>query len=784
MAVNFHISKDGNLVTIRHIKDSFDMPTPVAEKFIQVPRYQQDFNTNSFPLTASNPSGNNIKIVRSDGFVVINSVPYTSLKTGTNNANIGATAAATVSTLNGTNFFGAGSIDDDVSSNTSGHTNNNSTIQSNLGKITSLENAVKTATGDRGVYVTNSKDETASKVKLTSTTAKLQAGAKTGIEADESSPGTITFTVAAGASGSEVETTALTIAGTTAGRTTHTFVGDTVSFKANASATGGRIGLNEASDNGTNILTLAAPNSLTAATTLTFPDGAGSNGQVLSTNGSGTLSWVDQSGSGSVSIHAGASDILRAVSGQIGASTNLTSTIAADRLVFYDHSATKLTALELGTNLAISGTTLNATDTNTNLGNANLALAGDRTLDLGGYRLTVRSSSSQNQESLIIEDDGIVTIGPGSSQGGAVLRIREAAGNGSNYISLQAADSLSTNLEFTLPSADGSAGQFLKTDGSGGLSFATPTDTNTNLGNTNLGLSSGTRTLSLSNTNTSFRIMTGQGTPFQVTNTSGNGGKVSINGDFRVDSGALSGGLIKLEENPQGGSNFVALQAPNSISSDLTFTLPATDGSSGQFLQTDGSGNLSFASASGSGGGDGNHYLGQFGGLFTWSSSDDGERVGLHSTYGPYFYSHSTEVDQAALKNYDASQAVDSATSTMDNYRMMIMGFQVHTTDKKVKCIYSFRIQSAPSGSTWGISLWGGTLDTSGSANSERTVTLRGKTSDITASTLSTVVYHGEFTTTSNINGGSIIPFLENRTGSLTASATRIYGSFKLYLCD
>jgi len=63
-------------------------------------------------------------------------------------------------------------------------------------------------------------------------------------------------------------------------------------------------------------------------------------------------------------------------------------------------------------------------------------------------------------------------------------------------------------------------------------------------------------------------------------------------------------------------------------------------------------------------------------------------------------------------------------------------------------------------------------------------VTLRGKTSDITASTLSTVVYHGEFTTTSNINGGSIIPFLENRTGSLTASATRIYGSFKLYLCD
>ena len=32
--------------------------------------------------------------------------------------------------------------------------------------------------------------------------------------------------------------------------------------------------------------------------------------------------------------------------------------------------------------------------------------------------------------------------------------------------------------EFTLPTADGSTGQFIKTDGSGALSFATATDTN------------------------------------------------------------------------------------------------------------------------------------------------------------------------------------------------------------------------------------------------------------------------------------------------------------------
>ena len=359
MAVNFHISKDGNLVTIRHIKDSFQLPTPEAGKFVEVPRFQEDFNTNSFPLTASNPSGSNIKIVRADGFVVINSIPFTSLKTGSNNANIGASAAATVSTLNGTNFFGAGSIDDDVSSNTAGHTNNNSTIQSNLTKIGVLENSVKTTTGDRGVYVTDAKDETSSKVKLTTTTAKLQAGAKTGIEADETSPGSLTFTVAAGASGSEVETTALTIAGNTQGKTTADFVTSVFTVKSNSSTAAGTVSLFEASTNGTHKLNLRAPAALTAETTLVFPDGAGSNGQVLSTDGAGVLSWVNQSG-GLSAIHGGASDILRLQSNQIGVSTNLTSTIGADRLLFYDHSATKLTALELGSNLTISGTTLNA----------------------------------------------------------------------------------------------------------------------------------------------------------------------------------------------------------------------------------------------------------------------------------------------------------------------------------------------------------------------------------------------------------------------------------------
>ena len=42
-----------------------------------------------------------------------------------------------------------------------------------------------------------------------------------------------------------------------------------------------------------------------------------------------------------------------------------------------------------------------------------------------------------------------------------------------NKVKLTTPDTLAANKTFKLPGADGSSGQFLKTDGSGALSFAT-----------------------------------------------------------------------------------------------------------------------------------------------------------------------------------------------------------------------------------------------------------------------------------------------------------------------
>ena len=65
-------------------------------------------------------------------------------------------------------------------------------------------------------------------------------------------------------------------------------------------------------------------------------------------------------------------------------------------------------------------------------------------------------------------------IGNNATTGGS-LKIKEGTNNGTHHVQLKSPNSLSANVEFELPSADGSADQFLKTNGSGVLSFDTIT---------------------------------------------------------------------------------------------------------------------------------------------------------------------------------------------------------------------------------------------------------------------------------------------------------------------
>ena len=62
-----------------------------------------------------------------------------------------------------------------------------------------------------------------------------------------------------------------------------------------------------------------------------------------------------------------------------------------------------------------------------------------------------------------------------------------------------------------------------------------------------------------------------------------------------LGSSTTVGGTIKFNEGSNNGAGHIGLKAPNSVTSTTTFTLPDGDGSAGQFIKTDGSGNLGFA---------------------------------------------------------------------------------------------------------------------------------------------------------------------------------------------
>ena len=83
---------------------------------------------------------------------------------------------------------------------------------------------------------------------------------------------------------------------------------------------------------------------------------------------------------------------------------------------------------------------------------------------------TLTASSAIIVDSNKAIDDLI--IGNNATTGGS-LQIKEGTNNGTHHVQLKSPNSLSGNVEFTLPSTDGSAGQFLKTNGSGTLSFDT-----------------------------------------------------------------------------------------------------------------------------------------------------------------------------------------------------------------------------------------------------------------------------------------------------------------------
>jgi hypothetical protein len=291
-------------------------------------------------------------------------------------------------------------------------------------------------------------------------------------------------------------------------------------------------GITLTTDAGTDTLTIT--NSATGANAFGSVAVAGQTTVEADSTGD-TLTLVAGTGV-TITTNAGADSIT--INSTINSFSNIA--VSGQSNVIADSAGDTLTLVAAG---GMTITTASGTDTITfdsaRLDDDDVTLSGTRTIDLNGEEFIFTSGVAN-----VIEISGGSAVLPSTtirSTDGAVasaISLFEAPNNGGAYITLQAPAQLTASTTFTLPSADGTNAQVLQTNGSGTLSFVS--------------------------------LMTTAAT-------------------------ASVGAYLELKEAANNGTNYIRLQAPATLAADKTYTLPATDGSNGDRLTTDGSGTLSWS---------------------------------------------------------------------------------------------------------------------------------------------------------------------------------------------
>lgn len=176
----------------------------------------------------------------------------------------------------------------------------------------------------------------------------------------------------------------------------------------NSSGSSGFIKLNEATNNGTDSVTIKAPTTLAGSVTLTLPGTAGSSGQVLTTDGLGTLSFTSPSITFTISGDTGSSSFLTTNTLDFQGNTQIVTDVTGNQVSFSigagSIGTTQLTnAGVTNAKLQYSKTTLGSTDLT--LGSTVTTLAGLTQLDVNNVRISGNTISSTNT-------DGDINLSP------------------------------------------------------------------------------------------------------------------------------------------------------------------------------------------------------------------------------------------------------------------------------------------------------------------------------------------------------------------------------------
>lgn len=228
-------------------------------------------------------------------------------------------------------------------------------------------------------------------------------------------------------------------------------------------------------------------NELAVSGAFSLPTAAGTDGQVLTTDGAGGSSWADAAGgsyagAGSNSFVAGyqnsAVSNYSAISGgysnSIERSESAGSTISGGQ--YNTITARGFYGKYYGGNSAIAGgqnNTIEAIEGFIGGGNGNV-VSGDNAATVGGKGLIASSYASTvvgkwNDSSA---PNTLFVVGKGSEGSRSNALVVETSGN-TDIDGAFTANSLGVDGAFTLPTTDGTSGQVLQTDGSGNVSWGT-----------------------------------------------------------------------------------------------------------------------------------------------------------------------------------------------------------------------------------------------------------------------------------------------------------------------
>ncbi len=378
--------------------------------------------------------------------------------------------------------------------------------------------------------------------------------------------------------------------------------------------------------NNTGYVGFQASTTLSGNTVWTLPEGDGAADEVMVTDGSGNLRFVDINSLGAVTSLPDLSDVTLTAPG-------------AGEILTYNGSnwvniATSSVGLGDGTFIGLSDTPASyATGAVIYSNGSTLAQSTNFVFD--GTQLAVGTSSAVT---------ALTVAGDISILGQQETHYYDSTNT--NYVGFRASSTLSGNTVWTLPVSDGVANDIVVTDGAGNLSFANPavlglvselndlsdvtlaaTSTGdllsfdgtdwVNVASTTLGLGDGTF-LGLTDTPASY-------TSNAVTFINAAGNAIAQSNNFIFDGTQLAVGTssavttvtVDGDVSILGGqnmrfydtdsSNYVGFTSSSSLSGNTVWTLPDGDGLANHILVTDGAGNLRFESVGVIGGGVSNY---------------------------------------------------------------------------------------------------------------------------------------------------------------------------------